>query len=181
MSALRQGRRGRLGFTIIELGVTIGVIAALVVVVIAIQGFQDSARIGQTVRLVERLREAGRDYSRRFNGGANFNLLTMGALLDAGYFERAPADPWFDPSLLPEEEGGEVRAAISGYSSGPCAGNTCMDIVVCAGGSSTARQSAEDLAEALEDMCVPGLPVDCPQISGMRCTGEAYVVGITTR
>jgi prepilin-type N-terminal cleavage/methylation domain-containing protein len=60
------------GFSLIELGIVIGVIAVLALVILIGRGMITSARSGSATQMVDSIRKAARVYAERSNGGRDF-------------------------------------------------------------------------------------------------------------
>jgi len=78
-----MNRRQR-GFSLIELGIAIGVVGVLSGVVLMTRGFIDNGRLVATLQTVDTLRKAGREYATRKNGGRDFAGVSVSRLRTEG-------------------------------------------------------------------------------------------------
>jgi prepilin-type N-terminal cleavage/methylation domain-containing protein len=75
------------GFTLIELGIVIGVMAILATVVLMGKGFIDAAKQTKAMQTINSLVSASRTYAKQVNGGVSYetvSLLCMGPDLASG-------------------------------------------------------------------------------------------------
>jgi hypothetical protein len=63
---------GTRGFSLIELGIAIGVIVTMTIVVMSVRGFLESAKIGAAVTMVDTLQKASRAWSERKANSTGF-------------------------------------------------------------------------------------------------------------
>jgi prepilin-type N-terminal cleavage/methylation domain-containing protein len=88
------------GFTVIELGIVIGIIAVLATVVFMGRGMIESARVGNGVQMFNDIRKASRSLALRANGGAAFNFgaplgpLSLAALQAQNLLPNPYPSPW---------------------------------------------------------------------------------------
>lgn len=112
-SIIRSTRRRSRGFSLIELGIVIGVIAVLFTSVMVLRGFKQSARISAGIQLVDTLEKAARSWSERHTNRTGFvAALPVGGIsianLEAdGLIGPNTVTPWntvvrITPSLDPE-------------------------------------------------------------------------------
>lgn len=127
--------RSSRGFTLIELGIVIGVIAILTAVVVTARGFVDQSRIGNAVQAVSAVRDASRGFAKRQTGGASFEGLTNISLLVGpnNFFAAAPVDPWSNVDL-----GVVATGADFGF----------IDVSICIGSGTTAVPVGQDFTRA---------------------------------
>ncbi|MEM6532086.1 MAG: type II secretion system protein [Myxococcota bacterium] len=123
------------GFTLVELGIVIGVLAIMATVVFTARGFIDQSRVGTSVQLVSSVRDAARGWSKRTNGGASFIGLTSIALLvnnpsdTTRFFVTTPRDPWDNANV--------TVAAVGGLGD-------FVDVGICIGNGGNAAVLAQD-------------------------------------
>src|SRR5688500_7059667 len=96
-------RRGARGFTLVELGIVIAVIAVLATIVLWGRGVVRGSQTGAAIQLVDSVRRAARIWAERNNMGRDFAGITLNALT-APPAPQAPLlrnvdTPWRDGSL----------------------------------------------------------------------------------
>ncbi len=139
---MRRGiaERRQIGFTLVELGIVIGVIAVMVTIVFTARGFIDNGRLGSTLQLTSAIRDAARGFSLRQCGGASFNCDSVAGgpahLNDINklvgpdnFFTTPPEDPWGN---------GVVGVSATG------AAFDFIDIVICIGQGTNSDELASD-------------------------------------
>ncbi|MEO1484026.1 MAG: type II secretion system protein [Myxococcota bacterium] len=138
------------GFTLIELGIVIGVIAVMATIVFTARGFIDQSRVGTSVQLVSAVRDAARGWAMRNNGGASFAGLTGMALLvntpadNTRFFTETPRDPW---------DNGDISVVAVG------ALFDFVDVTICIGDGGNAAVLAQDFesnAERIGQVTIAG-------------------------
>ncbi|MEM6274001.1 MAG: type II secretion system protein [Myxococcota bacterium] len=131
--------RSSRGFTLIELGIVIGVIAILTAVVVTARGFVDQSRIGNAVQAVSAVRDASRGFAKRQTGGASFEGLTDISLLVGAnnFFATAPVDPWSNVNL-------DVAATGADFG--------FIDVSICIGSGTTAVPVGQDFTRAASSL-----------------------------
>ncbi len=122
------GTRIEAGFSLVELGIVIAVIAVLGAVVLMGRGFIYAAKYKSAIDMISALRTASREFSIRNNGGASYtppgmgvgpNVLSLDVLRGQGFVpQQMQTNPW----------GGSVSVAANGAAHALCAGNTCVQI-----------------------------------------------------
>ncbi|MEO0812378.1 MAG: type II secretion system protein [Myxococcota bacterium] len=133
------------GFTLIELGIVIGVIAIMATVVFTARGFIDASRVGTTIQTVEAVRKASQGFSKRQCGGAAFScgagvnaLDSINKLVGANnFFAVAPEDAW-------------GNQAITVISSGAL--NDQVTITACIGNGGNSAFLAADFERAASEL-----------------------------
>ncbi len=108
------------GFTLLELGMVIAVIAVLSTVILMGRGYFDIAKVGTTVELVDSIRRAGRLWSERNRGGVSFAGIDLNAITSG-------ATPLLRPPLQTPWNG----AVTLGAANDPDGQPTFMRIDVC--------------------------------------------------
>lgn len=92
------------GFTLVELGIVIGVIAILTTTVFVGRGFINSSRMGATLQQVDSVRKAGRAWAKRANGGISFAGIAMGpgpnTIVGQDLLSAPPTTPWGTPIAI---------------------------------------------------------------------------------
>jgi type II secretory pathway pseudopilin PulG len=156
------------GFTIVEMGIVIAVIAILAGVVITGMGFFRAAKQRAAVDLISTLRKAGSQYALRHSRGiaygrsANLNdpqNVTLPALRAEGFLPMNPTTPWGDPNI--------VVAPANGAAGTPCAGWACMRIDMPVPEEECAAGEASYLLISLTSVAVP---------NGVSCNGSMLSV-----
>ena len=95
MWALRKLKHGSSGFTLIELGIVIGVMAILATVVLMGKGFIESAKQTKAMQTINSLISASRTYAKQANGGVSYTGVTIGAMATANILPSATVEnPW---------------------------------------------------------------------------------------
>jgi Tfp pilus assembly protein PilE len=87
-------RRGESGFTVLELGIAVGVMAVLMIGVIGSRGYVLASRIGATVQMVDTLRKTSRAYAERHNSSASFSGVSLASLEADGFIEPGLVTPF---------------------------------------------------------------------------------------
>ena len=83
------------GFTLIELGIVIGVMAILATVVLMGKGFIDSAKQTKAMQTINSLISASRTYAKQENGGVSYDNVTIDAMATANILPSATVEnPW---------------------------------------------------------------------------------------
>ncbi len=87
----RSSRRfpGTSGFTLMEVGLILGVIAVLSVGVITASGFINASRVSGTIQMINTVQLAAREFVKRANRGQSFANITNATLADENLL---PAD-----------------------------------------------------------------------------------------
>ena len=119
--AMRKRPTRSRGFTLVELGLVIGLIAVLTTVVLQMSGFIGSSKVGSAMQLTRTLRQAAQSWSKRNNGGAHFATINVAALQGANLVPNPLSGPLGHQS--PPDAVPSIAAAG--------AGNTWVDITVC--------------------------------------------------
>ena len=117
-------RRDQAGFSLIELGIVIAVIAVLSGVVIFGKGYLDAAKKKAAIDLVQAVRSAGQQYAMRNYNGIAFGTsevdapgnVSLGLLKTQNFLPMDIKTPWY-PSI--NGDNGEVTG-------GPDCGNYCL-------------------------------------------------------
>jgi type II secretory pathway pseudopilin PulG len=73
-----------LGFSLIELGITMAVIVVLTTSVFVARGFLESARVSNAARQVNTIRRAAKIYADRYKNGLNYSEISSDKLLGGG-------------------------------------------------------------------------------------------------
>lgn len=167
------------GFSLIELGVVISVIAVLASVVLVSRGYLNAAKQKTAGDLVSTLRSAGRDHARRQFKGLGFgtpgaqNSLSMQALRGGGLIPENVRTPWkaqataneSGVSIVPEN-GATVALGTK------CADYTCMRICL----ETPDQESCDDM---VKQFLGNALYAKCEQ-SGCGLNGN-YIMNVVTR
>lgn len=168
---------GKRGFTLVELGVVLAVIAVLSLVLISARFFIESAKIGSAVQMVNSVRTASRAYAKRVCGGIGFGgagCAAPGAVSIANLQAQ---------SLVPGPPAGAMCSpwcagcnppVICGVGVIPAApANTNIRIGVCAPNDAATRA---DIISALSQVGTAGAGGPCG-----ACPGGTACIGVTTR
>lgn len=144
----------RRGFSLVELGIVIAVIAVLAAVVIGGMGFANAAKKSRAVDQVLTIRKAAREYAMRHQKGlrygvstgndpANVNLL---ALQSEQFLNGKVHTPWEDP-----RDATAIIVRPNATAAPACAGFACVEIVF----PVPPRECADnDLVNALQNQAV---------------------------
>lgn len=162
---VKRSLRSR-GFSLVELGVVLGVIAILSAVLIGGRFFVESAKMGSAVQTVNSIRQASRAYATRVCGGIGFSCptgtLSVAALQAENLLPPSMCSPW--ATCGPGVTGVGVTAVG--------AGNVNIIVGVCA----TPGATTTDLITALGRIGVAAAGGPCG-----ACPGGTACVGVTTR
>ena len=124
------------GFSLIEVGIVLGVIGVLATVVIASRGFMQSARVRNAVVLVDTLRGGSRQFATRNNSGLSFTNLN---------FPTAPTTlPGVPANVATPWGNTNVRAVVEGTVA-TCGGNACVRVCFPVPGSALLPQTCDDV------------------------------------
>jgi type II secretory pathway pseudopilin PulG len=125
------------GFSLVELGITLGVIAVLTSVVLVSRGYLNAAKLKTAGDLVQTLRTAGRDHSKRHFRGLGFGTpgqgnppaLSLQSLRGSGLVPENVRTPWKNQGSA--KESGVAIVPDNGASSAlaaKCSDFTCMRV-----------------------------------------------------
>jgi len=140
MSPLRKhGPRARTasrGFSLIELGIVIAVVAVLGTVVILGKGYITAAKKQSCVELVQTLRTAARAFAMRHNNGVSFGSqrkpadnVAFGFLMSEGFLPTPTTTPWGSTQIDVLPDGGARCSTLGGSDcANRCAGLACVYI-----------------------------------------------------
>jgi Tfp pilus assembly protein PilE len=92
-------RRSAAGFTLMELGLTLSILAIMMIVVLASRGFIENAKIGSSVSMVQTIQQASRAYAERTNMSRDFLGVSIGALQGAQLLPPGPFQSPFDTAV----------------------------------------------------------------------------------
>lgn len=121
-------RRGGRGFSLVEMGIVIAVIAVLVGVVIGGMGFISAARKSKALEQVLTIRKAAREYAVRHQNGLRYGVstaqndpanVTLKALMSEQFLNGKVTTPWGDPN---------IEVGPNGAAAPACAGFACVEI-----------------------------------------------------
>jgi prepilin-type N-terminal cleavage/methylation domain-containing protein len=148
--------RMQAGFSLVELGIVIAVIATLSLIVIASKGYITAAKKKAAIDLVNAIRTAGEQFSMRHNNGVSFSgrnqnqQLSLKALQGQFFLPQNLKTPWEEPSaptditILPDD--GPFCQGIGGAARcDRCTGNACMSIDFPVPDDNTCKDMASDL------------------------------------
>jgi prepilin-type N-terminal cleavage/methylation domain-containing protein len=147
------------GFTLLEVGIVIAVVAVLAAMVLLARGFRDSARAHNALQLLKSIRDGAQKWAQRNNAGLHYAGIS--AAVTANGWATLPGvpsgiqSPWNDATVRIQEE------------NTTCTGNTC--ITICMGMPADDQQKCLDLVAQLSQMpwvvsavCNnAGSPADC--------------------
>ncbi len=97
------------GFSLVELGIVLAVIAILAVVVISSAGYFRAARERTAVELVLTIRKASQQFSLRHRKGLSYGIsvsqndpanVTLKGLRAEGFLPTNVTTPWADPNII---------------------------------------------------------------------------------
>lgn len=121
-------RNSARGFSLVELGIVIAVMAVLVGVVIGGMGFANAAKRSKALDQVLTLRKAAREYAMRHQNGLSYGVstaqndpanVTLKALMSEQFINGRVTTPWGDSNILVGPNGAAAPA---------CAGFACVEI-----------------------------------------------------
>jgi prepilin-type N-terminal cleavage/methylation domain-containing protein len=132
-------RRAQAGFSLIELGIVIAVIAVLAGVVIFGKGYLDAAKKKAAVDLVLAIRSAGQQYAMRNYNGIAFGKseadapgnISLGRLQFDSFLPNPTTTPWaptIDGRITISPDGGTFCGQYGGRACDRCVGYACMRI-----------------------------------------------------
>ena len=97
------------GFTLIELGMVMAVIAILSMAVLYMRGYREAAKNAAAMGTIDTLQKAAREWAARNNASQSFTGLTFAAMCGAtGFVDCGAKTPWNDTPTI-------VTAADSTY------------------------------------------------------------------
>ncbi|MHB8872378.1 MAG: type IV pilin protein [Myxococcaceae bacterium] len=152
----RSGRRSPRGFSLIELGIVIAVIAVLSGVVIGSAGYFRAARLRTAADLVLTIRGAARQFALRHHNGLSYGTsadptvagnLGLGALTSEGFLPKVQT-PWESVNA------NQILVAPIGTPADSCAGFTCMQIEM-----PVPAEECDDMVKSLEKRTI--VPPTC--------------------
>jgi type II secretory pathway pseudopilin PulG len=114
------------GFTLMEVGISIAVVAMLMVIVLSARGMIDAARTGAALKMGETIREASREWAKRNRNGLDFNGLVACTPGTGGGGNPAANLPGFACTGA-GTAWGAAQYQVNGAAAG-CAGNSCIQI-----------------------------------------------------
>ena len=131
----------RRGFTTVELGIVLAVIAVLTTVVIMGRGFILASREAAAVQLIERLRGAARLWTSRNTGGLQYTGITAGAL------------PGIAPGVTTPWGSTVFTVTAESNPSVSCAGDACLRLCVAMPSAVVCAETASQVPNALATDC----------------------------
>lgn len=113
----------RRGFSLIELGIALGVVAVLAVLIISARGFMEAARQSNAVQLVSTLFSDSLQWAKRQCNGVAFQCPAGGSVSLAALYPpaRQPQTPWGSSQVAVNPVDGTVGGA-------DCRGFTCLRV-----------------------------------------------------
>ena len=142
-------RQSAFGFSLVELGIVMAVIAVMGFAVIASRGYFIAARKKAAVDLVLTIRTASRHFAMRHQRGLNFgdparsdpvNVVSLKQLIADNFLSKSLRTPW----------GGEDIEVAPETTGAPCLGYTCVRIVL----GDVPDDECADIREAFRDTAV---------------------------
>jgi prepilin-type N-terminal cleavage/methylation domain-containing protein len=148
-------RHAQAGFSLIELGIVIAVIAVLTGVVIFGKGYLDAAKKKAAVDLVQAIRAAGQQFAMRNYSGIAFGKseafdvpenVSMGRLKADNFLPIETTTPWaptVDGDIKVSPDGGTFCTQYGGRACDRCVGYACMRIEF----ETPSREICDELAQ----------------------------------
>lgn len=153
----RLRRLRRHGFSLVELGIVIAVIAVLAAVVIGSAGYFKAAKERMAIDTMLNIRKASSAFSMRLNRGLNYGIsgsqsepknVTLEHLIARNFLPAGVKTPWGDPAI--------VVTPWAGPPNANCADYTCIKIDMPVPAEECVDGANAWLVTNIQDQAVPG-------------------------
>jgi hypothetical protein len=158
------------GFTTLELGITLCILAVLATIVLLARGFLDAARQQATIVLVQSVRSEAREWSKRNCASLSYRCTMGGAVRQ---ISKAELSSNLVSSTSPTNGPWMVGPSSAG---GACSGDACA--MACVSLPNLTVAHCEDVRRALLGLDDPA-PSPMPGVIGANCDANGNSGGCT--